>query len=785
MQTLKEKIDEIDNRIRELSKIKQQYILQIKQSQKNLTFTNKQNQKNILTPQEKINIFRSYFKSRQDVFARLWISKKTGKKGYSPVCKNEWIKNLCNKPNIKCLECANRQFLEITDDIIYKHLSGINVVGIYPMLKNDTCYFLAIDFDEDNWFNDIFELKNICDLEKIPVSIERSRSGNGGHAWIFFSEEVPAVVARKLGTYLITKTMNVKYKLSMQSYDRFFPNQDMLPNDGLGNLIALPFQKEAVKKGNTVFIDNSGVPYANQWDYLKSVKKLSLYDVKNIIDKSKFTEQFNFILNNTTEEETKPWLINPSKEHKHEEIKDLPKNLEIVLANRIYIQENLLPSKFINMLKYTATFHNPEFYKKQRLRFSTYLTPRVISCCEFINGYISLPRGCLDDVKNLSNEYNINLSIKDERYLGKKIKVKFNGKLEKEQNLALKKILKQEIGILVAPPGTGKTVVAISAIAKRKTNTLILVHRKNILKQWKKQLANLLNIEQKSIGQIGANKDNATNIIDVAMFQSMENKIGVDNRIINYGFVIVDECHHVSAFSFEKVLNQTKAKYILGLTATPYRNDGHQPIINFQCGLICYNFSQHNLLRCNVIVKETNFIYKNNEQLEINELWSNLINDKDRNNLIVEDILTVIKQNRFPLIITERKEHLNILYNLLKNKVENIFLLQGGLKNKEEHNLMEKIKNVDNKVIIATGSYIGEGFDEPTLDTLFLTMPSSFKGKIVQYTGRLHRKSANKTDIKIYDYVDCNVPVLNKMFNKRLKTYKILKYIISDKNSLL
>ena len=752
MDNLKEKINEIDKQISELSKLKQQYISQL--NNENQIYLTKQKQ-NILTPSEKINLFKSYFKGRDDVFAKLWINKKTNKKGYSPVCKNEWIKNKCNKPLTKCLDCPNREFLELTDNVIYKHLVGDEVIGLYPMLKDDTCCFLAIDFDKENWFKDIFELKKTCDNEKIPVAIERSRSGNGGHAWIFFNEKIPAVTARKLGTFLITKTMNKQFKMSMTSYDRFFPNQDFLTNDGLGNLIALPFQKEAVKQNNSVFIDDKGNKITDQWNYLKSIKKMTLYEIENILSKVKLNNQYNVILNNTNEEEIKPWLMLPSGEQQFEEIKNLPIFIELVIANRIYIKEENLPSKFINLLKYTATFHNPEFYKKQKLRFSTYSTPRVIICCEFINGYISLPRGCLEDIKDLLRKYNINFSIKDERVFGKKFRVKFKGNLEKEQSVAVNNILSKDIGILVAPPGTGKTVMAINAIAKRKTNTLILVHRKNIMEQWKKQLNYLLNIDKDKIGQIGGNKNKPTGIIDVATFQSLDSENGVNNRIINYGFVIVDECHHISAFSFEKILNCIKAKYVLGLTATPYRSDGHQPIINFQCGKICYQFKQEKLLQCKVFVKETSFTYNFNKQFDINNLWKNIINDTGRNNLIIQDILNVLQQKRFPLIITERKEHIKILYEMLKDKVENIILLYGGIKQKEYKNIIEQIKNRGNKkmIIISTGSYIGEGFDEPSLDTLFVAMPSSFKGKIVQYTGRLLRKYPNKQDVQIYDYI--------------------------------
>ncbi len=794
---LLKKIENVDFQITLLSDLKKKLVSQLDDSPKEKPISGDSyisidfDEKKVISDVsafDNIALFRSLFRGRDDVYPRFWISKKTGRSGYSPVCKNEWVPRICKKPIIKCSGCPNRELVPPDDEIIRKHLVGAHIIGIYPMLRDETCYFLAVDFDKEDWVDNVFTFKETCMQEGVPVVIERSRSGNGAHVWVFFKENIPANLARRMGSFLLTKTMSKRYKLSMKSYDRLFPNQDTLPKGGFGSLIALPFQKEAVKRGNSVFIDENCTPHADQWKFLSTVEKMTLRNAERFSKEASRAGQIVGLRMSPVSENDPPWMRLPSGKRRYRSvIKDLPERLELVIANRIYIKTDGLPSVLLNQIKQLAAFQNPEFYKRQNMRLSTFLTPRVISCSEILDDYLSIPRGCFEDVSCLLDEYGIKVDIKDERVAGKKAKFKFYGELDKEQKAACRKILKSEIGILVAPSGMGKTVMAIHAIAKRKTNTLILVHRKPLMEQWRLQLTSFLGINLKDIGQIGAGKNKSNGMLDIAMIQSMERKGAVDDRIIDYGFVIVDECHHISAVSFERVLMHTKAKYILGLTATPFRKDGHQPIIHMQCGPIRYQRRQGDALReisrYYVIPRMTEFSYEWNEESNIYDLWPKLIDDEKRNQLIVNDVLKAAQNGRFPIILTERRAHLDMLAEMLNEKIEYLIVLSGGVKSKRRKEILEKLSQAPSdkkKAILATGAYIGEGFDNPQLDTLFITMPISFKGKVIQYAGRLHRKHKGKTDVRIYDYVDKNVSVLRRMHEKRLKTYRTMGYVKSD-----
>ncbi|MEK6563495.1 MAG: DEAD/DEAH box helicase family protein [Candidatus Omnitrophota bacterium] len=781
------KIKQIDEQIAMLTKLKSQYAEKLKGLNDMEAIVTKPIDSSQSSNDHTL-LLKEYFRGREDVYAKMWVNNRTGKRGYSPVCKNEWVRTFCRKPAVKCSECPNQQFLPFDEVAIRQHLDGRQVIGVYPMLKNESCYFLAIDFDKENWLEDIRAIMATCREEGIPAVVERSRSGSGGHIWIFFSEEVPAILARKLGSSLITKTMVKRYQIDMKSYDRIFPNQDTIPKGGYGNLIAIPFQKEAMRRGNSVFIDDNGQPYLDQWAHLSSINKLSYRDIEALIDEASKNGQIIAVRQSPVEEDDEPWMRLPSGKLRFKvDISELPEALDAVLANRIYIKTETGPSVLFNQLKHLAAFQNPEFYRKQRMRFSTHDTPRVICCAEIVDGYLSLPRGCLDDVKALLSEYGVRLNIIDKRFTGREANFIFNGKLTDEQDKALKEVLDSDFGVFVAPPGVGKTVLALAAVAKRKTNTLILVHRKPLMDQWRLQASSLFNINKKEIGQIGGGKNKPNGIIDIAMVQSMDLSDGVDDRIMDYGFVIVDECHHVGAVSFEKVLAQVKAKYVLGLTATPYRRDGHQPIIHMQCGPICHQIKRKDIsahiASSQVILRSTKFEYPWSDESRISDVWGELLKDSRRNDMIVNDILSIVDEGRFPLILTERRDHLEILEERLRDKVDFLAVLYGGMGRKNQREIFERIKeNADGarRAILATGSYIGEGFDEPRLDTLFLTMPSSFKGKIVQYTGRLHRYHHDKHDIRIYDYIDSRLPILERMFKRRSKTYKLLGYEIKD-----
>jgi superfamily II DNA or RNA helicase len=789
---LAEEIAQIDSQIAALSELKRQYLVKLSAAVP-VGLPESRTAQPPLSPENTISLFRSYFRGREDVYARRWENR-AGRSGYSPACKHEWDRAFCRKPEMKCSECKNRELLRLDETAVSRHLEGKLVAGIYPLLGNDACFFLAMDFDGDGWAKDISAIRETCVIEKVPAAVERSRSGNGGHVWIFFSEEVPAALARRLGTCLISKTMNKHCSLAINSYDRLFPNQDMMPQGGFGNLIALPLQKEAMRAGNSVFIDETGTPYSDQWAFLASVKKISRSETEALVGELEKTGGKIPARWSPLDEEDEPWARPPSgKKRFNVEAKDLPAEIEAVLSNRVYLKTEKLPSALINQLKHLAAFHNPDFYKKQKQRFSTHATPRIICCAELDSGWLSMPRGCLDDLRTTLSDYGIKLNLEDKRVPGTKLENNFLGTLNTPQQAALNDILAADFGVLSAPPGSGKTVIGIAAMARRGLNTLILVHRKPLMEQWRLQISSLLGIDKKEIGLIGGGKNKPTGIIDIAMVSSLDHDEGVDDRVAEYGFVIMDECHHVAAVSFEKVLNQVKAKYILGLTATPYRRDGHQPIIHMQCGPIVHRVKEKDSLACapnsKVIARRTDFTAEWNDNSKIYELWPKLTADEWRNALILKDIEEVMAAGRFPLILTERREHLAAFENLLKDKTDHLAVLYGGMPQKKRREVFEELKSFpDNcrKAILATGSYIGEGFDEPRLDTLFLTMPASFKGRIVQYAGRLHRRHADKTNVVIYDYVDSGVSVLANMHRRRLKTYKMLGYaVVSDDEQYL
>ena len=733
---------------------------------------------------EKITLFSSLFKGREDVYPKLWVSKKTGTKGYSPVCENEWVKGVCRKPVIKCGACDNRKLSPLSDDVVRKHLDGLITIGTYPILQDETCWFLAIDFDKQTWQDDVKAFIETCKHQNIPVALERSRSGNGGHVWIFFSEQIPSSLARQLGSYLITDTMASRHELDMKSYDRLFPNQDTLPKGGFGNLIALPLQKFPAKKGNSVFLDDNLHPYSDQWLYLSGVRKMTCKEVEEIIAEAMKSKDIIGVSMGQTDDDIKPWERPLAYNQRFEKLSCiLPSELTVILANRIYIKKNGISSPLLNKTKRLAAFQNPEFYKKQSLRLSTALTPRVISCAETIEEYITIPRGCIEDLKELCSVNNISLSIDDKRFEGEVINFSFHGELTENQKKAAEKLMKHDHGIFVAPPGIGKTVIGIYMMATRGVNTLVLVHRKPLLEQWCSHISSLLEIPIKEIGQIGAGKNKATNVIDVAMLQSLDRQGEIDGRIKNYGQVVVDECHHISAFSFERVMMEANAKYIIGLTATPYRRDGHQPIITMQCGPVRYKISakkpSDSDIKHTLIVRHTNFSCAWSDEDKIHDLWPTVISDEERNRLICDDIMTSLEERRSPIVLTERKEHLEILRQRLEKFVRHIIVLHGGMRAKERKEMISKITEIpdsEERLLLATGQYIGEGFDDPRLDTLFLVMPFSFKGKMIQYAGRLHRSYRGKSEVRIYDYIDVNIPVLVKMHKRRLKAYKALGY---------
>lgn len=746
----------------------------------------------------KVALFQSLFKGRDDVYAKRWQNLK-GQSGYSPVCENQWQKRICQKPEIKCSACPHQAYMPLNGQVIEEHLRGNLVCGVYPMLPGDTCWFLAMDFDEADWMNDVTVVRDVCMEFAIPASVERSRSGNGAHIWFFFESPVAAGLARRLGSVLLTQAMSRRHDINFSSYDRLFPNQDTMPRGGMGNLIALPLQKAARDKMNSVFVDEQYEPYDDQWAYLSLIAKISESQLNSILKRLGNGPELGYLIKDE-EESPKPWEPRIIQLQSH----DFPPTLEIVKADMLYIRKSGISERGLNSIKRLAAFRNPDFYRTQAMRLPTYNKPRIISCSDETGDYICLPRGCNAELVELVRPLGIELKYIDKTNHGRSIDVEFKGVLRDEQPHALDQLLNAEHGVLSGTTAFGKTIVAIKLIAERKTNTLIIVDKVSLVAQWKERISEFLAVNEAApvsaqrksrgrrkqievIGQIGAGKDHLSGIIDIAVMQSLNHKGNIKQCVEDYGMVIVDECHHVSAFSFEQVLKRARARYVYGLTATPTRKDGHHPIIYMQCGPIRYRddarrqaarrpFDHH------IIPRFTSFripVDKANDDLSIQEIYGELAVSEIRNQQIIDDVCRSYRDGRNCLILTQRTAHVEFLTRKLREEIPNVIALQGGMGTRTNREIHEKILNTpadEQLVLVATGKYIGEGFDEPRLDTLFLAMPVSWKGTLQQYAGRLHRLYDSKKLVQIYDYIDINIKMLENMYNKRLTGYAGIGY---------
>lgn len=754
-----------------------------------------------LSIDERIRIFQSLFKGREDVFARRWFSKTTGKSGYQPVCINEWKQGLCDKKKYRCAICPNRNFAPLTTQDMYRHLEGkdeycCDVVGLYAIMQDNNCAFLCADFDDKNckygYKEDVLAYVGVCREWLIPYAIERSRSGNGVHVWIFFEAPLPASKARRLGNAILTEAMTRNGQMSFNSYDRFFPNQDYLPEGGFGNLVALPLQGQARRKQNSVFVDNDFLVYKNQWAFLYNLKKIRESTVDQLL-RLHYQEELGKL---SMSSENKPW-VTPLPQNITQE--DFQAKVEIIKADKLYIPLKAVSAKVLNHLKRIAAFKNPEFYSKQALRLSTYAIPRIISCFDITNEYLAMPRGCEDATLSFLNDNAVTYTITDKTNHGNKISVSFQGEEREEQLEAINALLPYTNGILHATTAFGKTVTAAAIIARKKVNTLILVHSKALLKQWHDRLTEFLNIdypqhEEKNkrgrrkvfspIGCFDSSGNTLHGIIDIALIQSCLDEDGVKPFVQDYGIVIVDECHHVSSITFEQVLMSIKAHTIYGLTATPIRKDGHQPIIFMQCGPIRFSTDIKSQIAKQsfdrfLIPRFTSYNSILEDRLSIATLYKYLSEDEIRNNLIVEDICKAVNTGRTPIILTNRTAHVSVLAEKLKATIKNVISLTGIGTTKEKREAMQRLQTIPDSeqlVIVATGKYVGEGFDYPRLDTLFLALPISWKGLLTQYAGRLHREYEGKKDVRIYDYIDIHEPICDSMYRKRLKGYAAIGY---------
>jgi superfamily II DNA or RNA helicase len=657
-------------------------------------------------------------------------------------------------------------------------------MGIYPLLADETCWLLAIDLDGETWRDDVAALRGACQEVGLAPAVERSRSGAGAHAWFFFATPLPSARARTLGELLLTRAMARCPSLRMDSYDRLFPSQDTLPAGGFGNLIALPLQHEARESENTLFLDEDLKPFADQWAFLASVPRISAGDVDEIIAGARSAGTHLRVAEHSFDTQA-PWRpVTPLRDRLAEVV--LPETLSATLAQRLYIERDGLPAVLVDALRRLAVFVNPVFAERQAMRLSTGLTPRVIACFENLARHLALPRGCLSAVRSLLNELGVELLLTDLRSAGATLGAGFTGELNKDQARAVADTLAHDIGVMCAPPGAGKTVMGISVIAARDRSTLVLVHRKPLVEQWLERLREFLNVDPNAIGTIGSGGSQPSGLIDVATVQGLARSLPDRKVLENYGHVVVDECHHVPAVSIERLLASCPARYITGLTATPYRRDGHHPIIAMQCGPIRHTIGVVGVdsPTFRVIRRDTAFDPTGlPPDPGIQEVYSALAADDDRLELVATDTLALLADGYAPMVLTERRDHLDRLAQRLRVDVPELVVLHGDVTPRRRRDALARLNQLSGnepRLVLATGRFIGEGFDDPRLDALLLAMPIAWRGTVVQYAGRLHRRHPDKSEARIYDYVDVNVPVLRRMFAKRAKAYSAMNYAMDS-----
>jgi superfamily II DNA or RNA helicase len=652
--------------------------------------------------------------------------------------------------------------------VVYDHLAGKILAGVYPLLPDHTCWFLACDFDREGWELDVREYLATSARWKVPAYLERSRSGKGGHIWTFFSAPVPATSARQLGMSLLRETMLARAEMDLASYDRFFPNQDFMPKGGFGNLIALPLQKRARSLGNSAFVDSNLNPWPDQWAFLSEIQRLSPTQVEGMVE---------LLPPVSVGMESLETLLKPRPDEP-----PAPEQIRVTIESRVSVEKSGLPPSLLSGMKHMASLHNPEFYQKQKIRLSTFRTPRFIKCYEEDLTHLHLPRGLIVPLKKMLQTAGSRPEVADARPRPEKLDLQFQGTLTSIQEEAVRALSHHELGVLEAPPGIGKTVIACAMMAERNVPTLVLAHRKPLLDQWRVQMMNTLGLKRKEIGQIGAGRKRRTKTIDLGMIQSIKATGGIEEILAPYAMLIVDECHHIPAFSFENVVKRSPARYVLGLTATPYRRDGLKEIITMQCGPIRHRISSQqggDSLTLRLLTHETEFEYLTDDDTNIQEVFRALVQDQDRSKRICQDALKALGEGRRCLVLSEWREHCGILAEEMKRLGKEPYILDGNLKKRERDRIFEEIRGMPSGkdlLVIATGNYIGEGFDCPQVDTLFLAFPIAFRGSVVQYVGRIQRQWPGKHEVRVYDYADLGVPMLRSMHGKRLRAFENLGF---------
>jgi len=753
------------------------------------------------------NRFFSMFWGRQDVYA-----KRSKKGAYFPQCKNRW-QDICPKQQRQkkfCEDCELKSWERLTPDIILSHLNGYredgtDVIGVYPLHSDGTCRFLVFDFDnhekgsgendfannDNEWHDEVEALRLICKVNGIDALVERSRSGRGAHLWILFSKPIAATIARNFGFLLLDKGASSVNLKSFKYYDRMYPSQDV--SSSIGNLIALPLQGQAVKKGNSVFVDENWNAYPNQLNHLFATHKLMPKEVESKINEWQFDLTVSVISSDYSKSKYRP---KPWNREQRLCSADVVGTLSIVLADGIYVDALNINPRLQNQIRCMATIDNPIFHKNKRLGYSNYYNFSSIYLGADKNGYINIPRGLLEKLVQACEEAGINYSIDDQRERGKPIRCSFNGTLKDKQDIAAETMLNHDIGILSAATAFGKTVVCSYLITMRKVNTLILVDKTNLLSQWAKELESFIHCDESLpeyktktgrvkkrssvIGSLSGSKDTLTGIIDVAMVGSIYRKGDFHERLGTYGMVIMDECHHAASATCQAILRKVNAKYVYGVSATPIRSDNLDKINFMYLGPIRHKYTALERAADQgidhiVIPRFTRVTAVTHNQDDINSSYKLIAESKVRNEQIINDVQKCIREHRTPVVLTRFKEHAKLIYDRLLNDAKNVFIMYGDNTPKENDRIKEQLLSIplsESQILVATGQIIGEGFNFPRLDTLMLAAPVSFAGRLEQYVGRLNRDFDGKNDVIVYDYVDSHLPVFNSMFQKRLKTYK-------------